>query len=245
MSITRREFLIAGSATSTLWLTGCGGGGSADGAPKAKAAVPGVCTAEASTTPSLNIAFSNVSGAFPSSSVPMTPTEQLKIMGCTNPLVAGVEGSVQELFVDVVQRLSGSGCDSTTGASELIRSLSLHLAIPRDPSDSTSLDTAPMVFNYGDPTDTAVRAFGGLLVVNDPDSSQNWAYQITGGTVEITAFGGLGLGIVQLKLTNVVASAMAAGSAKNNGSGTLALNGEIKLTFEFLGAVGGPPPPPI
>lgn len=252
MKYSRRDFLMMGSAASTLWLTGCGGGGSADGMPTAKASV---CTADpipAYVDPSFQINFSNAV-ALPNADLPFisywdSARVSVPMFGCTNQLVENVEGSNQELFISVVQVLTAA----QTCTTSLIRTLRLHLSMHHDyvPTATTGhsiTGSDPSVPNdpnaqyaYGDPTNPGVgqRFFNGELIVTAPtgaDGANSWAYQITGGTVQI----GSGYNGVQapLTLTNVVATAAAAGGGNNaafNAGGRVQMDGSVIVFFDAL-----------
>lgn len=241
MSFSRRDFLLAGSAASTLWLTGCGGGGSADGAPKPGTSVGGgggstaTCSLTQATldAPALaeqKIVFSNATGfADAGKDFIFDSTVQNLYNGTTNQFVTGSEGFLQELFVSYMQPLPAS---QTASNKLLLRNLRLHLSIPHDTSGDTL--QSGYTFNVGDPTSAkACELFSGSLIVTDPTATTNstWAYQIVSGTVQIVGpFSPLS---GYLKLNNVVATAAAAGVGSGiNAAGSsdrVEMNGYVLL----------------
>lgn len=260
MNFSRRDFLLAGSALSTLWLAGCGGGASASGEPKPTTAGAvttstgscGVMTAadnqwDSSSTPA--ISFTNFTPAALSvapffltsngSSVvasDLVPTlDVTPYMGSSNPYGNGLpQDNTQEMFVSIVQTVNAS---STALAA--VRALRLHLAIPPDATNNTLLQPG-YTFEVGDPTNATCAVFDGLLVVNDPaadDGSNNWAFQIVSGQVKILYFDGLAS--IALQLTDVVASADAAGTGNNSAVGSVTMNGKVLLAFDLIGDVIG------
>jgi len=184
--------------------------------------------------------FSNTTAEFNS---PGTPMEvdfglglQNKFFGCTNQIVVGSEGPLQELYVSFIQPMTSVG---------LVRALRLHLSIPHDTSGSTLMPG--YTFGVGDPTNptNCAEVFAGSLIVSDPtaaDNSNCWAYQITSGTVQI--LNGLNfVGLAALRLTNVVATAQAAGAGNNaayGGSGRVQMDGVLPILFEPLTTVIDP-----
>lgn len=250
MNISRRDLLLSGSAASTLWLTGCGGGGSADGAPKPSTGTgntSGSCAVRVSEgvdTPANStgyfLAFSNTT-AFQSPNTKMVVDMALIndfVFGCTNQITTGSEGPFQELFVSFIQYLPMA----TTGYStDLVRNLRLHLSIPHDMSGETIFpgDT----FNVGDPTNPGgCYVFSGTMIVSAPaaaDGANSWAYEITSGTVQILDQLNL-FGLGGVKLNNVVATAAAAGNGNNaafSAGGQLQMNGLMPVVFEALTTV--------
>lgn len=242
MSFSRRDFLMAGSAFSTVWLAGCGGGGSASGAPKVSSGggtpPAATCNASRATTgigdpdpAQLKVMFSHAVGMSDVGlDLTIDPVLSNTIYGCTNQSVYGVEGLSQELFVSAVQMLPAS---QTSIGRALIRNLRMHLSIPHDTSGTVFQqgDT----FTVGDPTSThACYVFNGTLLVTDPSAATNgsWAYQIVSGVVEIVGV------VTTLKLSNVVATAAAAGvGAGVNAAGApdqIEMNGYLPVLTEYL-----------
>ncbi|WP_374594433.1 hypothetical protein [Aquabacterium sp.] len=244
MTISRRDFLLAGSALSTLWLTGCGGGASAGGQPTATtAAAVGSCIATSVTNATAGhgdyaVTFSNTT-AFAHADIPLMLVSAVgeRFMGCTNQIVIGVESPDQELTLCFVQTLT----DAQTCNGNIVRALRLHLSIPHDASSTTLLlgDTFTWAADSANPTG-GQKLFSGELIVTDPqadDGNNCAAYQITGGTLVLDE---LGLGTATLRLTNVTATAAAAGSGNNAAyasGGQVQMDGTLGLMFESLSLI--------
>lgn len=259
MSFSRRNFLLAGSALSTLWLTGCGGGASAGGEPKPAAETAATSTGSCGamtatdnptytsftsairftdfTQTALNVApfFLTTAGSSVVASDLIPSQGVVPVMGASNPYGSGLpQDNTQEMFVSVVQTVNAS---STALAA--VRTLRLHLAIPPDATNNSMLHPG-YTFEVGDPTNATCAVFDGLLVVNDPaadDGSNNWAFQIVSGQVKILYFDGFAS--IGLQLTNVVASAAAAGTGNNSGLDSVTMNGQVLLAFDLIGDVIG------
>lgn len=237
--LSRRTFLLAGSASTALWLTGCGGGGSADSAPwnQTSATSPTVSTScTAATVDAINgyeIAFTGAI-ALPNASIPLSMVSAAsEIFAGTTNAISSSEGLEKELFISFIQPLTAAQTCSTA----MVRTLRLHLSIPQD----TTADTIEPgdVFAWGDPTSPgSSKVFTGELIVTDPsadDGANCWAYKIMSGTITVVAFDGLSS--AQLELSNVVATASLAGSANNAayaGGGQFSMNGQIVVPVEPL-----------
>lgn len=252
--ISRRRFVAVGSAGSLLLLAGCGGGGSAKNAPKPSTgggctlpqvgSVPSVHDVDPQYGPSIYFSQGSSDCNFPYYTTSMKGTASVApFMGCTNPLIAGVQATIQDMYLSVVEKLIVSGA-GTTGSpyQAVVRTLRLHLAIPHDASGSTQLERG-FVFSVGDPTNptNCSEVFSGEIMVNDPlaaDGSNNWTFQITGGTIEIlNDYNPIGLIGIQLK--NLVATATAAGTgigSNNSALGTLNMQGTSLVYFDVTGA---------
>lgn len=232
MLISRRDLFMAGSTASALLLTGCGGGGSADGAPKKTSATSS--NACATLDYKYKVLFSNAV-SFPNSDLPLVVEDGLNLYGgCSNQIVSGSEGFIQELFVSVVQIVSAAQSCS----KGYIRTLRLHLSIPHDTS-GTTIDVGD-VFYLGDPTNPgSSKLFSGEMILTDPaapDGQNSWAYEIMGGSLEVTS-DVIPFSVYTLKLSNVVAKAANAGSGNNlayAGGGQVEMNGELVVLYEAL-----------
>lgn len=241
MTISRREVLFSGSALSVFWLAGCGGGGSAGGAPKPAVTGASTCTAATVTNATAGhgdyaVTFSNTT-AFAHADIPLmlVPAVGERLLGCTNQIVTGVENPYQELTLCFVQTLT----DAQTCNGNIVRALRLHLSIPHDASSNTlsPSDTFTWAADSSSPTGSQ-KLFSGELVVTDPqanDGNNCAAYQITGGALALTTFNTAGA--VELQLTNVTATAAAAGSGNNAAyasGGSVHMDGTLYLAFEPL-----------
>lgn len=240
MVISRRDFLLTGSAISTLWLAGCGGGGSASGAPKAGGTTgptAGACTFQTTSgsgaidPANLGINFTTTS-AFPHAATPLVPVDAPNAptyMACSNPILENEEGIKQEFFVNLID----------TPEPNVVRSLRLHLAIPK--SYQTGSDAPQIkvgyVFRVGDPSSASncSEVFSGVLVVNNLATGKNWAYQVTAGTVEVLDDGYGLVFTTPIKLTGVVATATT--ERNNQASGTVQMDGAIDVNAELLTGV--------
>jgi hypothetical protein len=246
--------MAVGSAGSFLLLAGCGGGGSAKNAPKPVTGGTTACSlAQATNVPSVSdldpygpaIYFSKGTSNcnFPYDSTAMRGTAAVApFMGCTNPLISGSQATIQDMYLSIVEKLIVSGDGTTTPYQAVVRTLRLHLAIPHDASGATQLDKG-FVFSVGDPTNptNCSEVFSGEIMVNDPsaaDGSNNWTFQITGGTIEIlNDYNPIGL--IGLQLKNLVATAAAAGTgsgSNNSALGTLNMQGTSQVYFDLTGA---------
>jgi hypothetical protein len=240
MTISRRELLFSGSALSVVWLAGCGGGGPASGAPKPGVTTSSTCTAATVTNAgSGEVTFSNVT-TFPHADIPLmlVPAVGERLMGCTNQIVTGVENPYQELTLCFVQTLT----DAQTCNGNIVRALRLHLSIHHDTSSAT-LDSGYTFTWAADSSGPAAgeQLFSGELIVTDPqsdDGNNSAVYRITGGTLVLDSFSSAGL--ASLQLTNVTATAAAAGSGNNAvyaGAGQVHMDGTLNLLFDAIPAL--------
>lgn len=230
MLISRRDFFMAGSAASALLLTGCGGGGSADGAPKTTKS-----NACATLTSPYTVLFSNAV-SFANSDLPLILPDDMQnlYLGCSNQIVSGSEGLLQEMFVSFIQIVSAAQSCS----KGYIRTLRLHLSIPQDTSGNQV--AIGDVFYLGDPTNPGSgKVFSGEIILTDPaaaDGQNSWAYQIVGGSLQVTNEYNP-IGVLPLQMTNVVAKAANAGSGNNQAyasGGQVEMNGVLPVLFEAL-----------
>lgn len=241
MTISRRDFFLAGSTASALWLAGCGGGGSAGGAPKAvTSTASNTCSATSVTNATGNstyeVAFSNDT-AFAHADIPLmlVPAVGDRMMGCTNQIVSGVEGIDQELTICFIQTLTAA----QTCNGDIVRALRLHLSIPHDSSGHTLSqdDVFTWAADSTNPTGSQ-KLFSGELIVTAPlqDDGQNCAvYRITGGTLKLVYFDGIASATLQL--SNVTATAAAAGSGNNaaySPGGRVQMDGQLLTSFQLL-----------